>query len=78
MGHDAILQVRADREITDTEMRSIRSIIVKYIGNAEYEFPDAKTGMDVYITGLNSAKHIADKIIKVPGGSIKQSSKYQR
>ena len=78
MGHDAILQVRADREITDNEEQSIRNIIVKYIGGAEYEFLDAKKRIDVYITSLNSAKHIANKIIKVLGGSIKQSSKYQR
>jgi NMD protein affecting ribosome stability and mRNA decay len=78
MGHDAILQVRADREITDNEEQSIRNIIVKYIGGAEYEFLDAKKRIDVYITSLNSARHIANKIIKVLGGSIKQSSKYQR
>ena len=78
MGHDAILQIGADREITDTEIRSIRNISMKYIGNADYEFLDVKKGMDVYITGHNSAKHIATKIIKVLGGSIKQSSKYQR
>ena len=78
MGHDAILQIRADREITDTGMRSIRNIIGKYIGNADYEFLDVKKGMDVYITAHNSAKHIANKIIKVLGGSIKQTSKYQR
>ena len=78
MGHDAILQVRAERDITDTEMQSIRNIIVKFIGNADYEFLDVKRGMDVYITAHNSAKHIANKIIKVLGGSIKQTSKYQR
>ncbi|MDW7726535.1 MAG: NMD3-related protein [Candidatus Methanoperedens sp.] len=64
--------------MTDNEEQSIRNIIDKYIGNADYEFLDAKMGMDVYVTGLNSAKHIANKIIKVLGGSIKQSSKYQR
>lgn len=78
MGHDAILQIRADREITDTEIQSINNIIVKYMGNADYEFLDVKKGIDLYITAHNSAKHIANKIIKVVGGSIKQSSKYQR
>ncbi len=31
MGHDAILQVRADREITSDEARSVRNIIRKYL-----------------------------------------------
>ncbi len=31
MGHDAILQVRADREITGDEARSVRNIIGKYL-----------------------------------------------
>jgi len=42
MGHDAILQVRADREITVDETRSVSNIIGKYYSGADDEFLDVK------------------------------------
>jgi len=65
MGHDAILQVRADREITGDEARSVTNIIEKYCGGAYYEFLDVKRGIDVYITNVASARHAAARIMKV-------------
>jgi len=41
IGHDAILQVRASRKITDDEARLIHNIIERYRGDANYEFPAA-------------------------------------
>ncbi|MCD4768231.1 MAG: 60S ribosomal export protein NMD3 [Methanosarcinales archaeon] len=78
MGHDAILQVRADREITGDETRSVRNIIEKYCGGADYEFLDIKRGIDVYISNVSSARHAAARIMKVLWGSRKESSKYLR
>ncbi len=78
MGHDAILQVRADREITGDEARSVSNIIEKYCGGADYEFLDIKRGIDVYISNVSSARHAAARIMKVLGGSKKESSKYLR
>jgi NMD protein affecting ribosome stability and mRNA decay len=78
MGHDAILQIRADREITDTETRSIYHIIDRYRGDADSEFLDVKKGIDLYISSMNSGRHIASKIMKVLGGSKKESTKYLR
>lgn len=78
MGHDAILQVRADREITGDENRSVSNIIEKYCGGADFEFLDVKRGIDVYISNVSSARHAAARIMKVLGGSKKESSKYLR
>ncbi len=78
MGHDAILQVRADREITDDETRSVENIIDKYCGSADHEFLEVKRGIDVYIANVASARHSAARIMKVLGGSRKESSKYLR
>jgi len=78
MGHDAILQVRADREITGDEARSVRNIIGKYCSGADYEFLDVKRGIDVYISNVSSARHAAARIMKVLGGNRKESSKYLR
>jgi NMD protein affecting ribosome stability and mRNA decay len=78
MGHDAILQVRANREMTGDKARSVKNIIEKYCGGADYEFLDVKRGIDVYVTNVASARHLAVRIIKVLGGSRKESSKYLR
>ncbi|HUV83364.1 MAG TPA: NMD3-related protein [archaeon] len=78
MGHDAILQIRADREITDSETRSIYNIIERYSGDADCEFLDVKKGIDLYISSMNSGRHISAKIMKVLGGSKKESTKYLR
>lgn len=78
MGHDAILQIRADREISLNETRSLYHIIERYSGDADYEFLDAKKGMDLYISSMSSARHIASKIMKVLGGNKKESTKYLR
>jgi NMD protein affecting ribosome stability and mRNA decay len=78
MGHDAILQVRADREITGDENRSVSNIIEKYCGGADFEFLDVKRGIDVYISNVSGARHAAARIMKVLGGSRKESSKYLR
>jgi NMD protein affecting ribosome stability and mRNA decay len=78
MGHDAILQIRADREISGDETRSVTNIIEKYCSGANYEVLDVKRGIDVYITNVASARHAAVRIMKVLGGSKKESSKYLR
>lgn len=78
MGYDAILQVRADREITEDETRSVRNIIDKYCGGTDYEYLDVKRGIDVYISNVSSARHAAARIMRVLGGSRKESSKYLR
>lgn len=77
-GHDAILQIRAEREIKDNEIRSIQSIMERYCGSASYEFLQAEKGIDVYISSVINARHIASKIMKVLGGSKKESTKYLR
>lgn len=78
MGHDSILQVRADRKITEDEARSVKNIIKKYCSGADYEFLDVKQGIDVYIINVASARHAAARIKKVLGGSKKESSRYLR
>lgn len=78
MGNDAILQVRADRELSENETGSILNIIEKYIDSTGYEFLDAEKGIDVYIPGVKTARHIASRIMKVLGGSQKESTKYLR
>ena len=78
MGHDAILQIRADREMTEDETRSIHNIVGKYCSGVDYEYLEVKRGIDVYITNLASARHTAARIMKVLGGSKKESSKYLR
>ncbi|MCK4928759.1 MAG: hypothetical protein KAR76_03390, partial [Methanosarcinales archaeon] len=50
MGHDAILQIRADREMTEDETRSIHNIVGKYCSGVDYEYLEVKRGIDVYIT----------------------------
>ncbi|HDM36196.1 MAG TPA: hypothetical protein ENG09_02935 [Candidatus Syntrophoarchaeum butanivorans] len=76
--HDAIIQIRADREITEDEMRSLHNIIERYRGGSDYEIFDAKNGFDVYVSSVNAARHIASKILKVLGGSKKESARYLR
>lgn len=78
MGHDAILQIRSDREIEQNEIRSIHNIIERYCGSVDYEFIDSDSGIDVYIAGLVNARHAAARIMKVLGGSKKESTKYLR
>lgn len=78
MGHDAILQIRADRAILDNEARSIRNIIERYSRPDKYEFLDKKKGLDIYFPHLNNARHAAAKIMKVLGGRKKESTKYLR
>ena len=78
MGHDAILHLRADREITGDETRSVSNIIEKYCCGTDYEFLEVKRGIDVYITNVASAMHAAGRIKKVLGGSKKESSKNLR
>lgn len=68
MGHDAILQVRADREITGGEARSVMNIIEKYCGGADYEFLDVKRGIDLYFSNVSSARLATARIMKVLWG----------
>ncbi|MBW6518857.1 MAG: 60S ribosomal export protein NMD3 [ANME-2 cluster archaeon] len=78
MGHDAILQVRADRQMTGDETRSVYNIVDKYCSGVDYEYLEVKRGIDVYIANVASARHAATRIMKVLGGSRKESSKYLR
>ncbi|MCL7415865.1 MAG: 60S ribosomal export protein NMD3 [ANME-2 cluster archaeon] len=78
MGHDAILQVRADRQMTDDETRSVHTIVGKYCSGVDYEYLEARRGIDVYVANVASARHAAARIMKVLGGSRKESSKYVR
>ncbi|MCL7413105.1 MAG: 60S ribosomal export protein NMD3 [ANME-2 cluster archaeon] len=78
MGHDAILQVRADRQMTEDETRSAHTIIGKYCSSVDYEYMEVKRGIDVYIANVASARHAAARIMDVLGGSRKESSKYLR
>ena len=74
--HDAIIQIRADRGITEDEMRSLHNIIERYRGGSVYEICDARNGFDVYVSSVKAARHIASKILKVLGGSKKESARY--
>ncbi len=76
--HDAIIQIRADRGIVESERKSLYNIIERYVGGSEYELYDAKNGFDVYVSSLTAARHITSKILKVLGGSKKKSAKYLR
>ncbi len=76
--HDAIIQIRAEREITENEIISLHNIIERYKGGSEYYIYDAKNGFDIYVSSVNTARHIASKILKVLGGSKKESAKYLR
>lgn len=78
MGHDAILQVRADRKMTEDETRSVHTIIRKYCSGVDYEYMEVKRGIDVYIANVASARHAAARILDTLGGSRKESSKYLR
>ena len=76
--HDAINQIRADRDIKENEMRSIKNIIERYKGKSAIEFFDSKNGFDLYVSSINDARHIASKILKVVGGDLKESAEYLR
>lgn len=78
MGHDAILQIRADRDITDNEDRSVRHVIERYCSGVDYEFLAAGKGIDVYVASVVNARHAAARIMKVLGGSKKESTRYLR
>ena len=76
--HDAIIQIRASREIEENEKKSILNIIDRYKGKSECKVSEAKNGFDVYMSSLNDARHTVAKILKVVGEKRTESMKYLR
>ena len=76
--HDGIIQIRANRELSENEIRSILNIVERYRGKSEYEIIESENGFDIYFTRVNDARHTASKIIKVLGGNLKTSTKFLR
>lgn len=76
--HDALIQIRASREIEENEMESILNIIDRYKGKSDYKVSETKNGYDVYMSSLNDARHTVAKILKVMGGKRTESRKYLR
>ncbi|MDF2957402.1 MAG: hypothetical protein OD814_001024 [Candidatus Alkanophagales archaeon MCA70_species_1] len=79
--HDAILQIRtqARRALAENELRSLKNIIERYKGRSEcVTLHESENSIDLYVTSVNDARHIASKILKVLGGRKKESTKFLR
>lgn len=76
--HDAIIQIRSERKITEEEITTLHNIIERYRGASEYHLYNAKNGFDIYISSVNTARHITSKILKILGGRKKESTKHLR
>jgi NMD protein affecting ribosome stability and mRNA decay len=76
--HDAIIQIRTEREITENEIKTLHNIIERYRGRSECHLYDTRNGFDIYISSVNTARHIASKILRVLGGTKKESAKHLR
>ncbi len=77
--HEALIQIRANHELTEEQREVVRSITKRYAtGGVEWEIfqPRSGRGLDVYISSLGVARRTASRIARSLNGKISESTKY--